>query len=180
VKTLDATALFDTFTATAFRLETRQVYVVEDEAAALRASLEGQPLPERSVRTDPWLTRVARTTLNEGKRWSRIHVVDEPLSPYMRYELARYVENQAAGETIRIAPRRSDPRLAELDEDFWLFDSDTTHPQAIAMRYAPEGRYLGRELVTDPDQLQGYQRIYDMAWQLAVPLNAYAPITARG
>ena len=108
-------ACFDRFTATAFRLETLQDYTGEE--GRLEAFRLGQPLPVRSVRTSPWLARIAVTTV-AGKRWQRVRVVEEPLTEYTRYEMASYVESQAAGEEIRILRNPPTPMRG----DFWLFD----------------------------------------------------------
>jgi hypothetical protein len=74
---------FDQFRVSAFRLETMQYYSVSAEDARIRAFREGTPRPERSVRTSPWLRRIALTTA-AGKLWSRVHVIKEPLSEYLR------------------------------------------------------------------------------------------------
>src|SRR5207245_5369176 len=42
-------------------------------------------------------------TGKSGRHVGRVHVVDQPLSPYVRYELAVYAENVSAGEDVRIA-----------------------------------------------------------------------------
>ncbi|HEX3816228.1 MAG TPA: hypothetical protein VHX59_25595 [Mycobacteriales bacterium] len=168
-------ALFDRFAVSVFRLETFQQYRVgeDDEIAAW---LQGEPKPERSVRTSPWLARIARTTIVDGKEWSRIHLVEEPLTDYLRYEFSAYVESQAAGEQIRIADRTS----ANLDfnEDFWLFDESRDDAYAIAMRYAEDGSMHGFELVTDPPTLARYTAMKGAAWGASVPLNDYLVRTA--
>ena len=113
---------FDEFRVSAFRLETLRQYAVPAEDERIAAFREHRPLPERSVRTSPWLRRIADTTA-AGKRWSRVHVVDEPLSEYVRFEMVTYRESAQAGEEIRIADRRADPALDALQTDFWLFDA---------------------------------------------------------
>jgi hypothetical protein len=170
-------AHFDRFRSTAFRLEALPVYDVEYEREEFEAWRRGEPPSERSIRTEPWLARIALTTLTAGKRWTRVHVVDEPLSDYLRYELASYAENQAAGEEIRIARRADDARLSELPPDFWLFDAGTPAGCALAMKYDAAGRWLGAELVTDPGRLDEYQQIRDLVWTLAAPLNAYLALS---
>jgi len=164
---------FDRFLVSAFRLEALPLYDVAAEQDEFDAWQRGEPLPERSIRTDPWLARVALTTMTAGKRWTRVHVVDEPLSDYLRYELAGYAENQAAGEEIRIARRAEDPRLRNLPPDYWLFDADTSRPWALEMRYDDAGRWLGAKLVEDRSRLVEYQRIRDLVWDVAIPLNSY-------
>ena len=55
----DLGACFDLFERSAFRLETLPVYAVAAEDERLRAFRLGLPRPERSVRTSPWLARIA-------------------------------------------------------------------------------------------------------------------------
>jgi len=168
---------FDRFLVSAFRLEALPLYDVAAEQDEFDAWQRGEPLPERSIRTDPWLARVALTTMTAGKRWMRAHVVDEPLSEYLQYELAGYAENQAAGEEIRIARRAEDPRLNNLPPDYWLFDADTPNPWALKMHYDDVGRWLGAELVTDRSRLDDYRGIRDLVWNLATPLNTYVAVS---
>ena len=89
---------FDRFRTSAWRLEARQRYTSpgEDDRIEVVGGKDGRA-PERSVRTSPWLRRVAVTTA-EGKQWGRVHVVRHPLSEYLRYEMFGYVESAAAGE----------------------------------------------------------------------------------
>jgi hypothetical protein len=84
------------------------------------------PRPERSVRTSPWLRRIAVTTV-AGKRWQRVHIVEHLLSEYLCYEIEGYVES-ATGEEISIADRAAHPDLARLGPDFWLLTPSPTGP----------------------------------------------------
>lgn len=165
-------ALFDRFTVSTFRLETLQQYAVSEEDERLRAFREGTPRPERSVRTSKWLARVAVTTA-AGKRWSRVHIVDHPLSEYLRYELVGYVESAAAGEEIRIADRRADPRLAELSQDFWLFDAETDAPFAALIHYTRDGEVFGFEYTDDAAALRRFRAERDLALEHSIALNTY-------
>ncbi|MFD1547731.1 DUF6879 family protein [Nonomuraea guangzhouensis] len=172
----DLDTCYDRFQVSAFRLETQQQYIVPEEDADLELWLKGRPLPDRSVRTDPWLRRIAVTTA-AGKHWSRVHIVDLPLVDYLRFEVAGYLENAAAGEEIRIALRNENPSLLDLREDFWLFDGGTPGAYGLALHYDADGRHLGNKLVTDPERLAAYQRVRDIAWEASMPLNDF---TARG
>lgn len=166
-------ALFDTFHVTAVRLETLPAYAVADyEGDRLDAYLAGRPLPVRTVATDPWLARIATTTL-AGKQWSRIRVLDEPLTDYQRFELAVFPETQAVGETIRIVPRGA----VTLDgPDFWLFDGDTAAARAVVMSYGPDGQWLGAELAEDPETVATCVRRLRATAAVSVPLNAYLAV----
>ena len=137
----DFAACFDEFRVSAFRLETLRQYAVPAEDERIAAFRERRPLPERSVRTSPWLRRIAETTA-AGKHWSRVHVVDVPLSEYVRFEMVTYRESAQAGEDIRITDRRADPALDALQTDFWLFDAETDHPFAALMQYNADGHYV--------------------------------------
>lgn len=139
-------ALFDTFQVSAFHLETHQTYAVSEEDERLRAFRERLPRPERSVRSSPWLRRIALTTA-EGKQWSRVHLIREPLSEYLRYQLIGYVESQAVGEEIRLASLDKHPELAELGPDSWLFDAGTPWASGVLLRFDTSGHLLGIEAV---------------------------------
>ena len=173
----DFAACFDRFKESAFRLETLQRYTVPEEAERIRLFREGRPRPERSVRTSPWLRRVAVTTA-AGKRWQRVHVVDHPLSEYLRYELVGYVESAAAGEEIRIADRATHPDLAKLTTDFWLFDADGENPFGILMNYDDDGQLLGYELAQSPEELDWRRSERDVALAHSVSLNEYLAMHA--
>lgn len=98
---------------------------------------------------------------------------DLQLSEYLRYELVGYVESAAAGEEIRIADRRADPRLAELSQDFWLFDAETDVPFAALINYARDGEVLGFKYLDDAATLRRFRAERDLALEHSVALNSY-------
>ena len=163
---------FDEFRFSAFRLETLRQYAVPAEDERITAWRARRPLPERSVRTSPWLRRVADTTA-AGKRWSRVHVVDEPLSEYVRFEMVTYRESALAGEVIRITDRRADPALQALDTDFWLFDTETNRPFAAILHYDSAGCYTGAQVTDDDATVRACRAARDLALRHSVPLGAY-------
>jgi hypothetical protein len=173
-------AAFDDFTTSTWRLEALQRYAVDEELERIRAWQEGLPRPERSVRTSPWLRRVAVSTA-DGKQWGRVHVVAHPLSEYVRYELGGSIESAAAGEEIRIADQAAHPGLADIGTDFWLFDEGLPGEFAIIMSYDDDGHWLGAERTNATAVLGQCKKAKMLAMQYAVPLNAYlASIGADG
>jgi hypothetical protein len=145
-------AAFDAFRHSALRLETLQQYSVSAEDETVRAFREGLPRPERSLRTSPWLQRIATTTM-AGKTWTRIRLVRHPLTEYVRLELLAYIESAAVGEQIRIVDLDQHPELASLGPDFWLFDADEPDEFAICIHYH------------DADgSVRGYERINHISW----------------
>ena len=165
-------ACFDEFRVSAFRLETLRQYTVSAEDERIAAFRERRPLPERSVRTSPWLRRIAETTA-AGKHWSRVHVVDVPLSEYVRFEMVTYRESAQAGEDIRITDRRADPALDALQTDFWLFDAETDHPFAALMQYSADGHYVDAAVTTDRTAIAECKAARDLALRYSVPLTTY-------
>jgi hypothetical protein len=144
-------ALFDNFTTSVARLEALPAYAVGGaEGERLRAFHEGLPRPLRSVRTDPWLARIAVSTVMNGKSWTRVRVVDEPMTDYQRYQMQSHRESQAVGEQVRIIHRS---KAGDVGPDFWLFDEHTDHPLAVLMHYHPDGRLDRRQLVDQPSQI---------------------------
>ncbi|MGH3932760.1 MAG: DUF6879 family protein [Pseudonocardiaceae bacterium] len=164
-------AVFDRFRVSAFRLETLPRYA-DDEDEEFALFLAGQPLPERSTRTVPWLRRVAETTA-AGKRWRRVHVLRQPLTDYLRFELIGYQANVEAGEDIRIADLGAHPELAALHRDFWLFDAETPDAFAMPMHYDNSSHLVGFDLTDDPEVMAQYRYEHDLALACSAPLHEY-------
>jgi hypothetical protein len=178
--TAEFDALFDGFSTTVTRLEALPAYAVGGaEAERLRAFREGRPRPLRSVRTDSWLARIAVSTVTNGKSWTRVRVVDEPMTDYQRYQLQSHRESQAVGELVRIVPRSL---AGDVGMDFWLFDEDGERPLAVLMHYHPDGRLDRRELVEQLDRVAGLAARLHRVEALAVPLNEFliSPLAAGG
>jgi len=170
-------ALFDSFRSTVYRYEALPAYAVGgSEAERIKAFEEGRARPEQSVRTAPWLARIARTTLVDGKEWSRTRVVDDPLTAYQRYQVDNWRETQAVGSKTLIA-RRSD--VGDLGPDFWLFDANTPGAHAVIMRYDDVGHWLGAEYVDDAETLAGLRRVQAAVDAEGVPLNEFLAQLAR-
>jgi hypothetical protein len=164
-------AVFDRAQQSAFRLETLPRYA-DDEGEEFAAFLASGPLPERSTQTVPWLRRVADTTA-AGVRWLRVHVLNRPLTDYLRFEMVGYEANVDAGEEVRIADVGSHPELATLRDDFWLFDAETPKAFAMLMQFDPVGHLIGFEVTDDPQVIKRCQHDRDVAVPLSVPLDVY-------
>ncbi|MGH3852538.1 MAG: DUF6879 family protein [Pseudonocardiaceae bacterium] len=164
--------LFDVFQVSAFHLETHQTYAIPEEDDRLRAFREGLPRPERSVRTSDWLRRIAVTTV-AGKQWGRVHIVEHPLSEYLRYQLISYVESQAAGEVTRLADRGVHPELVDLGPDFWLFDHETPRACGVLLHFDDGAHLLDIESVTAPAAVAELERQRRLATDRSVSLAEY-------
>jgi Family of unknown function (DUF6879) len=164
-------ALFTNFEFTAYRLEALQRYDVSYEIEPYRAFTEGRPRP-RDTAKNAW-TAMLKDAVRNGKIVQRVHLVSEPLTNYLRYELEwSYPPNVEAGEDIRILPAHlGTGYLAPLRilRDYWLFDSH----DLWVMEYGPDGKFLAIEQVTDPGVIvaRAFQR--DAALHYAIPYADY-------
>ncbi|MGH3793828.1 MAG: DUF6879 family protein [Pseudonocardiaceae bacterium] len=163
-------ALFRRFAHSVFRLETLQVYRGERDLNLLGLFREGKPRPADPAK-DEWTVMIAANA-RAGKAVQRVHVVREPLSDYLRFELTwGYEPNVAAGEDVRIiAIAEDDPWPGDLPQrDYWLFDSSKLYD----MHYDSDGVWLGAEHVTDPTKIVDACRWRDAALHSGTPWSVY-------
>lgn len=162
-------ALFDTFEHSVFRLETLQAYQGSRERELLADFLAGKPRPADRLKAD-WTAMIAANA-QAGKSVQRVHVVREPLTDYLRFELTwGYEPNAEAGEDIRIVSVHDGGWPPELPQrDYWLFDAAKLYD----MHYDPEGVWLGIEPVNDPARIVQACAWRDAALHLGVPWQAY-------
>ncbi|GAA0934185.1 DUF6879 family protein [Pseudonocardia zijingensis] len=163
-------AKFEQFRSSVFRLETLQVYRGSGEDDAIAAFTAGLAAPPADPVQDDWEAMI-RAHVRAGRVMRRVHVVTEPVTDYMQFELTwAYAPNAAAGEDIRIVPVRGADWPAGLPRlDFWLFDD----AELFVAHYAPDGTWLGVEPVDDPARVATARRWRDTALQLAMPWRDY-------
>ncbi|MEU1733329.1 DUF6879 family protein [Streptosporangium sp. NPDC020145] len=142
-----------------FRLETRQAYKVAGEKARLAAWKSGAPWP---ADTTPWQERL-KLLVPRGVRMRRVHVVELPLTEYLRWEIESYTRNASFGEEIQLIERERVPEGVP-NVDFWLFDKRTV----VLMHYNDDGELIDRELYEG--DAQAYVLARDLVWRAARPL----------
>lgn len=162
-----------TFRYSLFRLETLQSYGGSGEDEAFAAFRAGQAIPMTPALRE-WCERV-RQRIGEGCAVQRVHVVTEPLTEYIRFELASYAPNVEAGEDVRILPVRGGEWPTDiLRKDFWLIDST----DLWEMHYAADGTWEGAEPVTDPARIVEACFVRDAALAQSRPWSSYMDETA--
>jgi hypothetical protein len=163
----DWLGLFENVQRSWFRLETLQVYSVEYERDEYDRFIATGRL-DRPV--NDWQKMITRHT-EAGRTLQRVHIVVEPLSNYLRYEVAAYQLNDHAGEDIRLIPvsANSWPEGLPTGRDFWLFDDR----EVWDMHYDPEGRFLKATRSESPEYLQQCRSWRDIALSQAIPLADY-------
>lgn len=165
----DFDALFDSFTHSAYRLEALPSYAMSFEDASMRAFREGTARPERSVRTSPWMRRIAVTTA-AGKVWTRTRVHDTPLTEYQRFQLPAYVEALAVGDRTSLVARSV---VGDVGPDFWLFDAETDHAYAAVMHYTADGQFDGFDHITGAVRISQLVSVRERVETHAVPLPEF-------
>jgi len=165
----DFSSLFQSFQQEAFRLETLDQYLVPQEEQELSRFFSGEPLPER--KNKQWCELI-RKNIDRGARMRRVHVLNLPLSPYLKFEIEwGYVFSLAAGEEILIVDRKNlPPQLPdEAAHDFWLFDDRVL----VWMRYDEEGRIVALEQDEDPVVISRCRSVKQTLLPIAVPLRDF-------
>jgi hypothetical protein len=90
------------------------------------------------------LARIQRDAARGFRRY-RVHILDQPLTDYLRFELYGYLDSVAVASEIYVVDRDTHPDLADLHEDFWLFDDEI----GVRMFYDDEGNFLYPEPIDD-------------------------------
>lgn len=153
---------FDAFTSEAWRLEARDVYVVDEYADQLDAFLAGRELPPRR---DGWAD-VMHSATRHGARVGRTRLVGHPITDYTRFEFLLYRENVELGEDVRVVDRGwLDDSWTDVP-DLWLFDDQW----AFQQHYSHDGVYLGAEQVA----AEPVRALRHALESYAVPVSEYA------
>jgi hypothetical protein len=154
-----------------FRLETLQSYGNSGEDPAVAAFEAGEPHLITAAKRE-WITLVRERTA-AGCAMRRVHVVEEPITDYLRFELTwGYQPNVEAGERIGIvavSPGKPWPTELPKRTDFWLFDLTILY----VMSYDPSNAWLATERVTEPSAIEQARRWRAAALRLAQPWQDY-------
>lgn len=154
------------FTSTLFRLETLDNYDVSSSSEDLENYLNGLPGPTNK---NPWM-EVIRGEVARGLHTYRVHVLQSPLTDYLRYECEwGYVYNAAAGEHIRIidTAEQDKPEVVPY-KDFWLIGDE----HLLLMHYDPAGVFQGAS-VGESELLPRYIAAREAAWSAGLDFTEY-------
>src|SRR5690348_16184317 len=168
-------SLFDGFTREAFRLETLQAYSEPEEDGPRRQFEAGHLVGDDpgTVQWVQWLTAGSAA----GRSVARVHLLVEPLSGYVRFELAYYRPGLAAGEDIRVIPVRAGEwpdGLPGPGGDFWLFTDDDGAARVLFMEYDQDGSLTGGWLSSEQADIRQAVNWRDTALAAAIPLDKYS------
>jgi hypothetical protein len=167
----DFNQLFLDFRYTSYRLETLQRYDVSYEKNEFSRFLSGETRGTFPGITG-WIDGTVAKAAEAGKHIHRVHVVEEPLSDYVRFECAwAYKHTVPAGEDVRILPVAGGEWPAELPHyDYWLFDSSLL----IAMHYEADGTFSSAEMIDEPSEIVQANYWRDLAVGRSMPYRDFA------
>jgi hypothetical protein len=153
-----------------FRLETLPAYRAASDEEDYQRYLAGEDAPNAAAK-QPWLDRL-RTDTAAGRRWRRVHVLQPPLSDYLRYECEwGYAYNSAHGEDVRILELNDTTmRAVTAVGDFFVIDGH----HVICSTYDSAGTFIGADLVApgtaDPVP---YLALAEVIWVTATPFPSW-------
>jgi hypothetical protein len=145
---------------TAFRWEAQPAYALGYDQADFDLFLAGTPVPPPEVGWwRPWLDRISDMTA-DGKRFSRVRVVEEPPTGYQRWMIWSGRWNIEAGEQITYLTRDTAGQLAiPMAYDWWLLDDE----RLLMMRYTAAGEIDSKEMITTPGIVARHREWRDLA-----------------
>lgn len=156
-------ALMDRWESTAWRWECQGVYREPSEEAPLARFRESGQVDLAWFAG--WLARV-RAWRAAGKRMGRVRMLTDPLTEYLRFELAITPPALDAGEDIRFLPAVRAADLGMPAEDFWLFDSTLV----VVMAFGDHG-VSGARVITETGMVARYREWRDRAVEASVALD---------
>ncbi|MGW5427911.1 DUF6879 family protein [Streptomyces sp. NPDC004059] len=162
----EITHLFTEFEHTAWRLETQRGYATDRMSPNWACFQNGESFGFNP--DNPWQANV-RAQTEQGKRFERVRLVDDPPTEGQRFLLATGLGNVAAGEDIRNLPRADAEQLGLPEYDFWLFDSRTV----VRFVINEAGETLGVTVHEDPETVVRACQARDAAWHFAVPTRQF-------
>jgi len=159
------------FDHSAWRLEMLDWYTSPVTEQRLARFLAGG-IADLAAERAPWLAMLRRHRA-AGKTIARVHVITEPLTDYLKYELACYETSVRAGEDIRILPASLAEDVDLPEFDYHLFDAGYPGARAAVNVYGERGAWLRSEIVTEPGFVADCCRWRDAAMSRAIPLDTY-------
>jgi hypothetical protein len=134
-------AAFSSFKQTAFRLELRQQFDVEEERIPFEQYQSGI-VPDQTPDFLEWCNEISIQT-KTGRQFLRVRFLQLPLTTYSKFEIEfGYSRTVPAGERVSVITGSSLPRFkteVPMLKDFWLFDSSS----GFLMDYDERGQFMG-------------------------------------
>jgi hypothetical protein len=152
------------------RVQTLDRYDVVSDGGDYRRYLAGEANPD-PTRKGPWLDHL-RAIVASGRTWRNVHVVQLPLSDYLRYACEwGYAYNVTAGQDVRIVELPADELLRAVAGvgDFWVIDCNLV----VRMHYNASGRFNGAAVISDEQDANLFRSVAALLWRQAQPFTTW-------
>lgn len=155
-----------------FKVKVLQDYSAEDEGASLRAWQAGNKNLSinilRSETNSVWV-KMCRSKVNQGVILFRIHIVEEPRTAYLEWEIAAYKHRNIpiGGEQVHLINRLKVRDLAIPDGDLMIFDKK----RAVVNKYNSHGYMTHETFYDETDNISQFLELRKMLIDRAKPLQ---------
>lgn len=157
-----------------FKVETFQSYKASFEEPAFLAFRQGEldkarELLRQNLLRDP---AAAYSKIRErGIAFRRVHIVDLPLTEYLKFEIESYRVSTELGEEISFALKDevSKSALPAPLIDFLLFDD----ARLILHNYNASGEWNGAEVLTNGKEVSPYVALKGLLLDVAIPMEEF-------
>ncbi len=154
-----------------FKLETLQTY---EPGSIQKVYYEGnlqkaRSLIRKSLLSDPAMPY--KKIKEQGIKFRRVHIIQLPLTPYLKYEMESYKISTELGEEIRIILKED---IANLEipiklQDFLMFDEK----KVVLHFYNNEGHWQSGGLLEDPNEVVPYIQAKKILLSNSMPLESF-------
>ncbi len=158
-----------------FKLEVLQDYSAEDDSLSLRSWYRGDKQKSieqiKASEYREWIESCQKK-LEQGVKLIRLHVVNKPYSPYIKWELEhyRYVNVPKCGEQVYLVDK-ADISVLELPHgDVMIFD----RTRAVVNAYNPQGLVISQTFYDESDDISQLLELVKKLKKLAQPMHDFS------
>jgi hypothetical protein len=172
-----ADALFDKFwdemESEWFKIEVLQDYSAEDDSPSLRSWIGGdraESIRLLRAEADPEWINQCQAKLKQGVKLVRVHLVEEPFTPYLQWELEhyKYVNVPRCGERVHLVNKSELIGLEIPPGDIIIFDKI----RAVVNDYDARGLMTRQTFYDKNDDINNFLELRKQLIKLAKPLPA--------
>jgi hypothetical protein len=140
-----------------FKLEVLQDYTPEDDGPSLQAWLKGDKAKSIELLKsddDPEFTRDCRHKISQGVNLLRLHIIEEPLTKYLEWEIEHYkqISIPRRGEQVFVVHKTDASDLMLPAGDLIIFDNR----RAILNKYDPKGLMIEETFYDESDDISDF------------------------
>lgn len=154
-----------------FKIEVLQDYSGEDDGPSLQQWLKGDKqssIELMKAEANPEWVESCRQKIKGGVKLIRVHIVDEPPTPYVEWELEhyKYVNIAQCGEQVLLVRKSDVDNLQIPMGDIMIFDDQ----KAVVNEYDSSGRMTSQTFYDENDDISTCLTLKEQLLNVAKPL----------